>query len=263
MEGFGMFVRQLVHKNCWELLRRALAYIKDVEGLDGGVGLDAIVAVLLGKVDADFQKNGLNRTTVNVHGADKFWDSQWSGNQTSEAWYITDFAECPQAIKHILRTFGGEVVLSPLPSNFGGKMDNENSMINRLPMEIVMQLLCMLPAEDAVNFRVASKTAAAAPLMQDFWKSRIYLDVPWLWELQDSAVEGIRPDWRRIYQELVAKDPKDESLRAIRNRKRVWKTVVELAIECWASELAEREDGNFVKDWAESFDSIQFPLELR
>jgi len=44
-------------------------------------------------------------------------------------------------------------------------------VLGALPVELLMRVLCLLPREDAVNLRVASRAVATVQLPQEFWKS--------------------------------------------------------------------------------------------
>jgi hypothetical protein len=49
-------------------------------------------------------------------------------------------------------------------------------------------------------------------------------------------MEG-KVDWRSVYDELMGDGSRKAEFRGLRNRKRIWKVVEELAEECWKEEL--------------------------
>jgi len=49
-------------------------------------------------------------------------------------------------------------------------------------------------------------------------------------------MEG-KVDWRSVYDELMGDGSWKAEFRGLRNRKRIWKVVEELAEECWKEEL--------------------------
>jgi hypothetical protein len=122
----------------------------------------------------------------------------------------------------------------------------QRSPLESLPPELLVQVLCHLPRQDVLNLRLASRTAAQIALPQEFWKSRFPIDAPYLWELhvQMEELEMMRPspDWRQMHQDLIVSKPKTAEFRGLRNRMRVWRTVMEVAEESWMGELFEREE---------------------
>ncbi|KAF8246366.1 hypothetical protein K440DRAFT_662131 [Wilcoxina mikolae CBS 423.85] len=264
---WGYKSRMKLHANCWTLLNRALDVIKMRDLWAGEVRLDAVVMTILTLYDWWGAMGGC-MTTVDSGGAFQLMGSSWTGNVTSEAWYLTDFLKVP-AINEYALNFPKAVPQEAGEGTRDAKrtcsVDNFNSQLNRLPLELLVQVLYFLPRKDVVNFRVASRTVAALPLTQGFWRSRFPMDSPWLWEFQDPELDNARVDWKRMYQDLVVKDvePMEPKLRGLRNRKRVWEAVMGVASKCWDSELVERDKGEFVEDWADRFDALEDPEECQ
>jgi hypothetical protein len=185
----------------------------------------------------------------------------WFVENTSDEWLVANPADCPEMkeyAQHLPEASGAE---GPR-ANHTMKADNNNSRLNLLPPELLLRVLCFLPRQDALNFRISSRTIAAIPLVQEFWKSRI-LDTPYLWEIHDHLPElgTIRPDWRKIYKDLVVGEPVAVELGGLRNRKRIWKLLSTVAEECWEGEMMERKQkGSYVDPAKRAIDGLPVGL---
>jgi hypothetical protein len=234
-----------IHDSCHTLLGRAVNAVRAYRGYPGKVQTDVLVGALLQQSAKALE--GLP-SIHDVSGVQHFLsdDYRWVGNQTSDAWYITDFMTregvydyCKQPPPPPADQLVPAIITTPL------RLDNPESALNKLPSEVLMQILCLLSRKDAQNFRTASRTVASVPLPQEFWKWRL-IEIPYLWEVHqllfdlDFPVEQRHFDWRRLYEDLIAKDPKTPELRGFRNRKRVWKIALQAAEDIWKHELQER-----------------------
>jgi hypothetical protein len=266
--------RVAVHDSCYLLLKEALLHVKTIWGVPGDINLDVVAACMVSLSDDVY---GLALyTTLGVGGVEEFRGLHgWDGNCTSEAWYLTDFLRpCEGVIKYVahpprvgaaeqqwpvekkklnwkeVRRYGW----SPMDFARAYKLQQQKerqsrgqrSPLESLPPELLVQVLCHLPRQDVLNLRLASRTAAQIALPQEFWKSRFPIDAPYLWELhvQMEELEMMRPspDWRQMHQDLIVSKPKTAEFRGLRNRMRVWRTVMEVAEESWMGELFEREE---------------------
>ncbi|KAA8902608.1 hypothetical protein FN846DRAFT_85414 [Sphaerosporella brunnea] len=282
--GLVLYVgRVAVHDSCYILLKEALLHVKVLWGVEGDINLDVIAACMVSLSDDVY---GLALyTTLDVGGVEEFRGLHgWDGNCTSEAWYLTDFLRpCEGVTEYVahpprvgaaeqqalletrkwswrdVRRFGW----SPMDFGRAYKLQRQHERrirghrppIELLPTELLVQILCHLPKQDVVNLRVASRVTAHIALPQEFWKARFPLDAPYLWELhlEMESLEQRRPspDWRQMYQDLIISTPKTAPFRGLRNRKRVWKTVMEVAEESWMGEIFEREEpGCYLKNAA-------------
>lgn len=227
-----------IHCDCWRLLKRAIRVVGDHLRLLGTVQTDVVVGCLLAAADNESQGRWTN---LDVGDASKFRGMSWSGNQTSQAWLLTRFWECPGVEEYILNPPPIATNQPPHTTSPLTEVDNPESTLNRLPLEVLVQILCNLPRKDALNFRLASRAVAAIFLPQEFWK-RMTLDVPYMWEVQKSVNSKDKTvNWRRLYEELINKDPMTPELRGLRNRKRVWRTAMKVAKTMWIVECHERQ----------------------
>ncbi|KAF8535341.1 hypothetical protein BDD12DRAFT_349900 [Trichophaea hybrida] len=134
----------------------------------GEMRLDAVVMTILAIYN---WSGGGYETIVDSGGALQLMGSSWTGNVTAEAWYLTDFLKVP-AINEYALNFPKAVPHEAREETRDAKrirsVDNFNSQLNWLPLELLVQVLYFLPRKDVVNFRVASRTVALLPLTQGF-----------------------------------------------------------------------------------------------
>jgi hypothetical protein len=275
--------RVAIHDNCYILLKEALLHVKTIWGVQGDVDLDVVTACMVSLSD-DVYGMALY-TTLDVGGVEDFRGLHgWDGNSTSEAWYLTDFLRLCEGVTEYVahpprvgeaehqwqvetrerkRRDARRHGWSPMDFGRAYKLQqqqkrqhqHQRSHLESLPTELLVQILCHLPKQDVRNWRLASRAAAQVSLPQEFWKSRFAVDTPYLWELhlQMEELEQMRPspDWRQMYQDLIVSKPKAAMFRGLRNRMRVWKTVMEVAEESWMGEIFEREEpGSYLKNAA-------------
>ena len=68
----------------------------------------------------------------------------------------------------------------------------------KLGEDIVLEVFLYLSSEDIENVQIAGATEVEAP--NSFWRRKIRIDFPWLWDFPNSNVER---DWLRIYNDVV------------------------------------------------------------
>jgi hypothetical protein len=76
------------------------------------------------------------------------------------------------------------------------------------------------PARATVKSRKASVPARLALSSNSFWRRRIRIDQPWLWDLLEEPARFFKgtPDWRRVYEDLedASYYRKEETIRDLR-----------------------------------------------
>jgi hypothetical protein len=271
--------RVAVHDSCYHLLRHAIEHVQHLWCVRGLVELDVLVGCMISLSD-DIYGMALH-TTLDLGGAEVFRGIHgWEGNCTSEAWYLTDFlVECEGVSEYVenppraagwadewekplaarrrrhraWRCFGFGTGTAPdaMEIDVEERPPPHQPLLEALPTELLVQILCFLPKKDVDSLCLASKTVAAISLPQEYWKSRFVLDAPYLWELHARMpmLEWMRPapDWRRMHEDLVTGEKTQLAFRGLRNRERVWRAAVEVAEECWIGELCEREErGSYI-----------------
>lgn len=128
----------------------------------------------------------------------------------------------------------------------------------RIADELASEILLSLPYEDIKHFALSGLTGLALPRTQAFWKRKILIDMPWLWDLPEF--EG-RQDFFNLYQDLRRQcfatnpstvedeeeggrrviNPRDTSLvLGLANRRRVWNTCTQLA-KLYVKEIKEND----------------------
>ena len=120
------------------------------------------------------------------------------------------------------------------------------SIFTKLADEIFLEILLLLPYQDVQNFVLSGLTPIKLAQAQGYWKRKISIDLPFLWDLPD--LDG-RRDFFKIYHELRrqcfattppvdedeagnshVKGPRDKTLiLGLANRRRVWNTCSQIA----------------------------------
>jgi hypothetical protein len=131
------------------------------------------------------------------------------------------------------------------------------SPFNSLTPEILHEILLCLPYPDLQNFTLSGLSNTPLRRVQSFWKRKVLIDMPWLWDL--PSPEGER-DWYLIYQELrrqcfattASEDLGDETsgsnvldrrdtslILGLANRRRIWTACAQLT-ELYLQEVKRR-----------------------
>ncbi|KIY43512.1 hypothetical protein FISHEDRAFT_62589 [Fistulina hepatica ATCC 64428] len=105
-----------------------------------------------------------------------------------------------------------------------------------LPSEIIMDILLLLPRGSIIPLFLASPAVRQTELSPFFWKHRLRVDMPWLWDVTSTGCI----DWRRVYETLQemqtlaqSTSKKDQDRRGkmigMCNRRRIWNVCVQVA----------------------------------
>ncbi|KAI5812871.1 hypothetical protein BZA77DRAFT_133972 [Pyronema omphalodes] len=223
--------RLAVHEMCYQVFKHAIHFTRP-SAEHGTVSLDAQAEVLTKMEDHDggFEKG------KDLRG------QHWQGNVTSDSWFVANPVHCEALLDYFWKP--------PQPkytydiSSGAWQPDSVQSNLHALPLEVIGEILKHLPRKDALNFRIASKTAAAVPLVQEFWRARIVHDAPWIWEVRERQIMESKVDWRSMYDDLVV-DKYNPEFRGLRNRERIWNIVTPLAEKCWEVEEKLVSSNNF------------------
>jgi hypothetical protein len=214
--------RLAVHELCYQVFKHATRFTRPSAEHET-VSLDAQAEVL---------------TKMKDHGGgfekDKDLRGQhWQGNVTSDSWCVANPVHCEALLDYFWKPPQPNYTYDILSDAW--QPDSVQSNLHALPLEVIGEILKHLPRKDALNFRIASRTAAAVPLVQEFWRARIVHDAPWLWEIRERQIMESKVDWRSMYEDLVV-DKYNPAFRGLRNRERIWKIVTPLAEKCWEVE---------------------------
>lgn len=101
---------------------------------------------------------------------------------------------------------------------------------SNLPLELVTLVLMHLPIAAIDNARKASPNLARLELGNWFWKRKLQIDAPWLYEF-DELFKGSNNhlDWERLYCE-VAEMKLELPVQGLVNRRRIWSKCEWLAV---------------------------------
>lgn len=101
-------------------------------------------------------------------------------------------------------------------------------IFDKLPSELRLEILNLLPTASALALKSASWTMLKTPLS---WKQKLASDMPWLWEFRDIEIdlcksETINYQLYRIFSELEEKsrysDKPANCIPGLVNRRRIW-----------------------------------------
>ncbi|KAL9619395.1 MAG: hypothetical protein Q9160_005990 [Pyrenula sp. 1 TL-2023] len=131
-----------------------------------------------------------------------------------------------------------------------GKSSQCLDLFTKLSRDLMLYFSDFLSIHDFLSLRIASRQVASLVIRQTFWKRRINLDMPWIWELHsfhsdapsmsekpaDRIHSGTEIDWKTVYRDLRIDSfgaPKIKSTMVgqpgLWNRRRIWKTCEQFA----------------------------------
>ncbi|KAJ5157658.1 uncharacterized protein N7482_008758 [Penicillium canariense] len=102
-----------------------------------------------------------------------------------------------------------------------------------LAPELLMMILMHLTVKTIGRLRVASADIAQLQLPNSFWKQKLMLDMPWLWDFPclsaGQTLEGL--DWLQIYKDLYlgSKPSNSRPFLTLVNRRRIWSICEQVA----------------------------------
>lgn len=124
-------------------------------------------------------------------------------------------------------------------------------LFTRLSLDLSVYLSDFLSLKDFFSLRLASRQVASLSIGSTFWKRRIHLDMPWIWEVHafrsdaprmsestnNVMYDGTEIDWKAVYRTLHADSfcaprlgPPLAGQPGLWNRRRIWKTCEQFAI---------------------------------
>lgn len=155
---------------------------------------------------------------------------------------------------------------------------HSKSPFTKFAEEIILEILLHLPYQDLQNFVLVGLTTIKLSEAQGYWKRKIAIDLPFLWDLPD--LDGPR-DFFKIYHELRrqcfattpltgeddegttrVQGPRDKTLvLGLANRRRVWNTCARLA-ESYVEEQNAGKDSSDVRDTTEELVKNRLSLSM-
>jgi hypothetical protein len=146
------------------------------------------------------------------------------------------------------------------PATAKANFTSHGSPFNGLTAEILHEILLYLPYTDLRNFALSGISNNPLQRYQSFWKRKLLIDMPWLWDLPTPAKEM---NWCSGYHEFRrlcfattryenSRHPSDNTLVVHRdhslvlglaNRRRIWQTCEQLA-QVYLEEVKKRHTGD-------------------
>ena len=198
---------------------------------------------MLGHIFADSELEEKGRGLVpdwtgDYAGPEQFWDDGWTWSEDIDASIVAGLLEekpewdylvsdpdisfeLTQLMQHPPMVPSNILSLNPIRSNVDVKDD-----FSRLPEELLLDIMCLLPTTSLQNVRLASKVIASVPLGPSFWRSRfaypnelchIRLPAGFPRDYQSSTLSV---DWREMcYRLLHLDDSRQPS--SWKNRRRI------------------------------------------
>ncbi|KAK7212462.1 hypothetical protein V2G26_019640 [Clonostachys chloroleuca] len=160
----------------------------------------------------------------------------------------------------------------PLPRNSVGrgeashsdldliKHDSPENVFDRIPQEIICQILVHLSSKDFSNVRLACRTVASVStpklLPQKFWATRFVPphEFGFVFAHENPQISETRKPWRLLYKQYTEALNTEEGIQGIRNRQRMYLCVEDFAL---ATEQLLHPDTRCLTDSEEFQSSIQ------
>lgn len=111
--------------------------------------------------------------------------------------------------------------------------NNQSGIFETLPLEVLAGTVKMLPSASLKALQVATPAAAWALASGFFWKQRIKVDLPWLWDLPlDQALPTTEIYWQQVYWDMDHRSTfgSSDAFLGLVNRRRIWKICHQLAV---------------------------------
>ncbi|CZT20359.1 uncharacterized protein RCC_06218 [Ramularia collo-cygni] len=100
-----------------------------------------------------------------------------------------------------------------------------NDLLDVLPNELHAKILDLTPQEDLVPFMKASGTIRRITEPEKFWKHRLQLDAPWLWEMKNDDTRNWKERYNAVMMQAfkpMREAEKGSHVSGLANRKRIW-----------------------------------------
>ncbi|KAF4968807.1 hypothetical protein FSARC_3835 [Fusarium sarcochroum] len=83
------------------------------------------------------------------------------------------------------------------------RVDETSDPFYKFSPEILLHIIDLLDTPSVFRWRKSSRPVARLALERGFWKSRIYRDMPWLYDFPiDEDRSSLDTDWRSVYDKL-------------------------------------------------------------
>ena len=163
---------------------------------------------------------------------DQYWVI-WNGAEH----FVTSPSSVPELVEWYhdlakLPPIGGDIDQNS-PLRQWGEPSGESAPdpFHKLPAELLQRILLILDLPDAYSLRKASRPAARLGLGNDFWRPKLRLDQPWLYDLPNFATDDFEngANWEALYKAL-ARDSISRGASKLHNklvnRRRIWNALL-------------------------------------
>ncbi len=221
-----------MHPPCWEIFRESHARLATRDPLHPDLSK---LANIFAAQDLEEGYRGLIPSwTGDYNGPERFWSDGWSYHSEPESSAVIGLLEVAPEWDFLVHDPGNAQGFAELLSDPPLVSNSSNSLtiipwkgetqdpFSRLPTELLMEVLCLLPTASGQPVRLASNAMASIPLSSSFWRSRFdfpneFCHMRLLQRLQKGPqVDNLAIDWRGFCYLLLHSS--DESWR---NRKRI------------------------------------------
>ncbi|KAM0430870.1 hypothetical protein ACHAPT_005502 [Fusarium lateritium] len=214
------------HKVCYRMLQRVVAYNKGSPSVDGGV-LYTVMAGLSGQYSTCLEIN-----YGPISGREQFWEPH-----PGEEFSVTNPDDVDDFYHHLQEKLISGSFQPSTEASVLGPASPDDDPFSRLSGELIREIANIVPCDALLSLRSVSRPFYHDTRSNSFWKSRIATDMPWLWDLNETlGVVAAQLDYRKLYAWLeVVTTPKfgvETPFLAIANRRRIWKSCIEIADYC-------------------------------
>ncbi|KAH8882143.1 hypothetical protein GQ53DRAFT_831729 [Thozetella sp. PMI_491] len=142
-------------------------------------------------------------------------------------WFVWSPTSIPELDSYYeslaLVSSGGRGESAKPPSVLPG---NSVDAFRGIPTELLARIMSQLDISSVANFRASSRWVASVPLNASFWKERLKIDQPWLYDFPwDLYGADVPVDWARVYENLLRRSESSflGRINGLVNRRRIWR----------------------------------------
>ncbi|KAH8431534.1 uncharacterized protein LDX57_009196 [Aspergillus melleus] len=152
-------------------------------------------------------------------------DQYWVSRKGEEA-LVTNPVQVPQLSSYLEKV--QTIVSEDKESTECQKPPSMVDVFDKLPNELRLEILNLLPTASALALKAASWTMLTTPLS---WQQKLTSDMPWLWEFRDLEVDIYKSQKlnEKLYQVISELDDKSrykeeatDYIPGLVNRRRIW-----------------------------------------
>lgn len=225
-----------MHPACWQIFSQVHALLAQRNSLSPDLER---LGHIFAHSDLEERGRGLVPDWAGDYaGPEQFWDDGWTWNENIDASVVAALLEekpewdylvsnpsvsidLNQLMQHPPMITSSTLSLSPVQPN----VDTQD-ILSRLPEELLLEIMCLLPTTSFQNVRLASKVMASVPLGLSFWRSRFaypnelcHVRLPAEFPRGDQC-GTLSVDWRELCYRLLHLDHSRQP-ESWKNRRRV------------------------------------------